>query len=81
MNSPASGRVYAIPAAPNTGHSKDDYLEMASHIPEVQERLNAGESLSSLEKDPVVGECAKNYFDPANMPIVSQCGAGMDQCR
>lgn len=56
------------------GHSKADYMELASHIPEVQERMNAGESLSSLEQDPVVGECAKQYFDPANMPVVSQYG-------
>ncbi len=55
-------------------HPKEDYMELASHIPEVQDRLNAGESLSSLERDPVVGECAKQYFDPANMPTVSQYG-------
>ena len=49
------------------GHSKADYLEMASHIPEVRERLNNGESLESLMQDSRVGACATQYFPPGNM--------------
>ena len=49
------------------GHSKADYLEMASHIPEVRERLNDGESLESLMQDSRVGACATQYFSPGNM--------------
>ena len=49
------------------GHSKADYLEMASYIPEVRERLNNGESLQSLMQDARVGACATQYFSPENM--------------
>ena len=49
------------------GHSKADYLEMASHIPEVRERLNNGESLQSLMQDERLGACATQYFSPENM--------------
>jgi hypothetical protein len=54
------------------GHTKADYHELASHIPEVQSRLNAGESLSSIRQDPKIGKCAELYFEPKNMPQVSQ---------
>lgn len=49
------------------GRSKADYLEMVSHIPEVRERLNNGESLESLMQDSRVGACATQYFSPGNM--------------
>ena len=39
-------------------HSKADYVEMTSHIPEVQERLNNGDSLESLIRDSRLGACA-----------------------
>ena len=48
--------------------TKEDFLELASHIPEVKQRLAAGETLESLEKDPKVGACATQYFDPQVMP-------------
>ena len=51
----------------SNGHSKADYLEMASHIPEVRERLNNGESLETLMQDDRVGACAAQYFSPDNM--------------
>ena len=56
------------------GHTKADYHELASHIPEVQKRLDAGESLSTIVKDPEIGKCAELYFEPNNMPRVSQYG-------
>ena len=49
------------------GHSKADYLEMASHIPEVRERLSNGESLESLMRDDRVGACATQYYSPDQM--------------
>ena len=45
------------------GLSKSDYTELASHIPEVQSRLNSGESLQSVMHDPKVGACANCYFN------------------
>ena len=51
----------------SNGHSKADYLEMASHIPEVRERLNNGESLENLMQDSRIGACATQYFSPNNM--------------
>ncbi len=51
----------------HNGHSKADYLEMGSHIPEIRDRLNAGESLESLIHDDRLGACATQYFSPDNM--------------
>ncbi|MGN0976223.1 MAG: DNA/RNA non-specific endonuclease, partial [Gemmiger sp.] len=48
--------------------TKEDFLELASHIPEVRERMANGETLENLERDPDVGACATQYFDPAVMP-------------
>lgn len=52
--------------------TKEDYYELASHIPKVEERLNAGESLESLCNDPHIGNCARLYYDPNQMPKVEQ---------
>lgn len=49
----------------------ESFLQIASHIPEVRERLEAGESLSDVQDDPIIGECASIYF--ANMPKVYEC--------
>ena len=46
--------------------SKDAWMDTASHIPEVQERLNAGDSLDSLLDDDRLGPCANAYFNPNN---------------
>ncbi|MBQ4575109.1 MAG: DNA/RNA non-specific endonuclease [Clostridia bacterium] len=54
------------------GNTKEDYMELASHIPEVKERLEAGENLEDLYNDPDIGACARNYFDPNNIPKVIQ---------
>ena len=64
--------------------TREDFLELASHIPEVQNRLDAGESLSDLEKDPRIGACATQYFDPQVMPraITGRgCGSTPRKCR
>lgn len=46
------------------GGTMDSFLEVASHIPEVKSRLDAGADLSSLMEDPVLGTCAGVYFNP-----------------
>lgn len=49
------------------GHGKNDYMELASHLPEVQERLEGGEALDDLMKDPDVGATARQYYSPDKM--------------
>lgn len=60
----------------SNGRSKADYLGMASHILEVRERLNNGESLESLMQDNRVGACATQYFSPDNMIKVESYSDG-----
>ena len=43
---------------------KDSWLETASHIPEVQERLNNGETLGTLLQDEKLGRCTNAFFNP-----------------
>lgn len=49
------------------GNTYEDYHELASHLPEVQQRLDAGESLDSLRRDPVVGATANQYYNQEHM--------------
>ena len=44
--------------------SKEDWMDTASHIPEVQSRLDGGETLQSLLDDDRLGRCAQAYFNP-----------------
>lgn len=44
--------------------SKEDWMNTASQIPEVQQRLDNGESLDSLLDDDQLGRCAQAYFNP-----------------
>ena len=56
------------------GNSREDYQELASHIPEVQERLDRGEDLDSICKDPEIGATATQYYREDRMPEVSRYG-------
>ena len=62
-----SGNFWSMHAS-----SKDFFMETASHIPEVRSALNTGRSLEELKADPVLGNCASIYFDPANIPRVER---------
>ncbi|WP_026525852.1 hypothetical protein [Butyrivibrio sp. MB2005] len=53
-------------------NTKDFYMEIASHIPEVREALAQGRDLSDLIEDPELGTCASLYFDPRNIPKVDK---------
>ncbi len=53
--------------------TKDSFGEIASHIPQVKAELEAGRSIDSLIEDPVLGNCANIYFNPANMTEVKMC--------
>lgn len=44
--------------------SRDAWMDTASHIPEVQARLESGEPLESLLQDEQLGKCAQAYFNP-----------------
>ena len=54
--------------------SKDKYMDLASHIPEVKQRLSNGESLESLSNDDRIGRCVDLYFGTGEeeMPRVYQ---------
>lgn len=52
--------------------SKEDYYELASHIPEIQKRLDMGENIENLYEHPILGACARCYFDPRDIPKVIQ---------
>ena len=50
--------------------SKEAWMDTASHIPEVQQRLNNGESLDNLLEDDQLGPCANAYFNPHNSQAI-----------
>lgn len=52
--------------------TKEEYEELASHIPEVQRRLSEGENLESMYGDPEIGSCARLYFSPEEAARVSR---------
>lgn len=47
-----------------SGKTMDTFIEIASHIPEVKERLSQGYKIEDLKNDPTLGSCASIYFDP-----------------
>lgn len=52
--------------------SKEQFQELASHIPEVQAAMDSGRPLDELKSDPVLGSCATQFFDPQKMPRVEK---------
>lgn len=54
--------------------TKESFVQIASHIPEVRSALEFGRSLSDLLEDERLGTCASLYFDPAKMTQVMDCG-------
>ncbi|MBQ3497964.1 MAG: hypothetical protein IJA87_02420 [Clostridia bacterium] len=55
------------------GGTKESFVEIASHIPEVKEALTSGRSLIELENDERLGPCSSIYFDPSRIPQVIEC--------
>jgi hypothetical protein len=53
------------------GGTAESFQEIASYIPEVQNRLASGAALSELEEDPRLTDCIGIYF--RNMPEVLKC--------
>jgi len=54
------------------GRTHEEYTQLASHLPEVQQRLDSGEPLDQLMKDPEVGPTARQYYHPDNMIRVTR---------
>jgi len=59
--------------------SQEDYAALAENIPEVRDRLAAGESIESLCADEKVGDCANAYFKEDKMLTVRDNGDGSYQ--
>lgn len=56
------------------GGTEQSFDAIAKHIPEVQSRLESGESLLDIMQDKQIGICAAIYFHPNSMPKVIKCG-------
>lgn len=52
----------------DSGKTMQDFMDIASHIPDVNEQLKNGRSLDDLLMDDVLGKCAAIYF--ADAPTV-----------
>ena len=58
------------------GNTKEDYMELASKLPDVQDRLKSGERLEDLYSDPDIGATAYQYYDPNKMVRVEERSDG-----
>lgn len=54
------------------GGTKDTFVEIASHIPEVNHLLKSGMSLDDIRAYPSLERCVNIYFEPSNIPRVIQ---------
>ena len=53
------------------GNTKEDYMELASHLPEIQERMANGESLDSIRSNPHLSNTVDAYYaDDKMMKVV-----------
>ena len=46
------------------GYDRENYMSLASHLPEVQERMRQGATYEELREDPVLGPTARAYYGP-----------------
>ena len=53
-------------------NTKEDYMNLASKLPEVQEQLNSGKTLNEVKEDPELRDCARAYYDPDKMVRVRE---------
>lgn len=54
------------------GNNKEEYMNLAERIPDVQRALNNGMSLDEIKKEPELKDTAEAYFDLNNMVKVEQ---------
>lgn len=53
-------------------YTRESFVEIASHIPEVRSRIAAGQSLEEIKENPNLAKCAEIYFEPSNITQVVQ---------
>lgn len=58
------------------GNTKADYMELASHLPEIQERMARGESLESIRSIPHLSNTVDAYYADDKMMKVVKCENG-----
>ena len=64
------------------GRTKEQFLEIASHIPEVKERLSNGETLDSIKQDTKLESCVSSYFEkPIQVEKFENCYMFVDDGR
>ena len=49
------------------GNTREDYMQLAEKIPDVQQALDQGKTLDEIKKDPELKDTAYAYFVPINM--------------
>lgn len=54
------------------GGTRDSFVEIASHIPEVENLLKEGWSLEKIRENQTLERCVSIYFEPPNIPRVIQ---------
>ena len=54
------------------GNTKEDYTNLASHLPEVQEQLNRGVKPEDIANDPSLRDTYNAYYNPDNMVKVEK---------
>jgi hypothetical protein len=54
--------------------TKDDYIELASKLPEVQAELASGKTLDEIKANPALAACASQYYSHDNMVKVYSYG-------
>ena len=54
------------------GNTKQDYMNLAEKLPEIQDRMNNGETFEQIKNDPQLHDAAMAYYDPNNMVQVEQ---------
>lgn len=55
-----------------SGGTRESFIEIASHIPEVENLLKDGLSLEEIRENPTLERCVSIYFEPSNIPRVIQ---------
>ena len=55
-----------------SGGTRESFVEIASHIPEVEGLLQAGLSLDEIREKTFLERCVNIYFEPSNIPRVIQ---------
>lgn len=53
-------------------NTKEDYINLAERLPDVQEELNSGKSIDEIKANPELHDCVAAYYDPDKMVRVRE---------